>query len=130
MCKRWLSFENFLADMGERTVDTTLDRFPDNEGNYKPSNCRWATYKQQARQRKLPQVMRKDNASGYKGVYWWTRDGNWNAKITVNGKTKNLGYFVTAETAAKAYDVAAIKYFENRACTNAMLGLLPKERED
>ncbi len=45
MCARWRSsFDDFLADMGERpSLPHTLDRFPNREGGYEPGNCRWAT---------------------------------------------------------------------------------------
>lgn len=67
VCDRWLhSYENFLADMGLAPSEKhTLDRI-NNDGNYEPGNCRWATRKEQIHNRRCSR------------------------KLSINGETKTL----------------------------------------
>ncbi len=56
VCERWLTFENFFKDMGERPVELSIDRI-DNSLGYSPDNCRWATRAEQVKTRRV----RKDS---------------------------------------------------------------------
>ena len=56
VCERWFSLKNFISDMGERGQNLTLDRIDNNLG-YSPKNCRWATYKEQSRNKRKDKLI-------------------------------------------------------------------------
>lgn len=73
ICGRWMSFGNFINDVGEKpSPKHTLDRFPDNDGDYEPNNFRWATRKEQNRNKRNNVFI---NAFGEnKSITEWSED--------------------------------------------------------
>lgn len=91
VCDRWMDsksgFINFINDMGRKpTPNHTLDRYPNNNGNYEPTNCRWATTQQQNNNK------RSNRHIEYNGVIY-TRQGFANKiKIHSSQITYHLNY--------------------------------------
>lgn len=76
VCERWLDFEHFLADMGECPPRLTIDRV-NNDGNYEPKNCRWATRTEQNRNKRTTKLTLPLAAS----AFTLSRDGVIQRKI-------------------------------------------------
>lgn len=99
VCDQWKqSFLQFLEDMGERpSLDYSIERI-DNDGDYTPENCKWATQKEQNMNQK-PRKRQHNNKTGFPGVQFCY--GKYRAQIGRNGMKIYLGSFHTAEEAAK-----------------------------
>jgi hypothetical protein len=92
---RWVdSFENFLADMGERPAGASIDRI-DGNGNYEPDNCRWANATEQRANQK---------------TYTLTAEGRERIAASKRGKRRS------AETRAKIAEAMANRVVAGRKC--------------
>lgn len=111
MCNEWKdNFEAFWewSLSNGYNSNLSLDRI-NNDGNYEPGNCRWATRETQARNTRM---LRSTNTSGANGVSWDKNKKKWIAYIRANGKHKHLGTFTTIEQAIGARQTAELEYWE------------------
>lgn len=105
LCEPWLEFDNFLSDMGPRPKGTTLDRI-DNNGDYEPRNCRWATSRVQS-------LNRRDNRL-----------------ITAFGRTQTLCEWakeVRINEATISYRIGRSRWPIERALSTPVSRLMPEE---
>lgn len=69
VCKQWDDFERFHADMGDCPDGMSLDRYPNNDGNYEPGNVRWATKTEQNRNRRGLRLLRFNHVTRSMGEW-------------------------------------------------------------
>ena len=108
VCDRWrFSFLNFIKDMGMKASPRlTLDRI-NNNGDYTPGNCRWATMKQQTHNRRSQDVLHRNKIMKQRylnlerGIYFRTSKQAWVACVQSDGKKKVLGQSVDRKKVEK-----------------------------
>jgi AP2 domain len=97
VCERWLGvggFYRFVEDMGPKPSPKHSVERIDNNGDYSPENCCWATVHRQ--------MSNKRSSSPVRGIYWCKNKKKWTAEINVSGKKYKLGRYLYKEDALKA----------------------------
>ena len=101
VCKEWIdSFSSFYASLGERpNIKYTLDKI-NTDGDYEPSNCRWATKSEQSYNRGL----NKNNKLGHKNIIFDKERNKYRVEVGYNHKKFSVGRFNTLGEALQARD--------------------------
>jgi hypothetical protein len=113
VCSRWLKFEKFLEDMGEKPSGKSIDRINTNS-SYCIDNCRWATTFQQRRNSRG----QNNKSSKFRGVSYHNGPRSWGVAIRSNGTRYWLGRYKSETEAARAYDKKAKKLWGDDAYQN------------
>ncbi len=102
ICKEWqnsyFTFKKWALENGY-LKELSIDRI-NNDGDYEPNNCRWATMKTQGRNRAIT----TRNKSGYIGVSWCSQTSKWKSQIVINFKSKTLLRSYSKKECAKIRD--------------------------
>jgi len=106
--------------LGLRDRGVNVDHINGNGLDNRKTNLRLASASQNLANRGV----NRNNTSGFKGVSFIKGRRKYEAKITINRRTVNLGRFSDPSEAARSYDRAATKFFGKFAITNKSLGLL------
>jgi len=103
----WKKYETFKqwAEENGYADNLTIDRFPDKNGDYTPSNCRWADYFEQNRNLNIS----KRNTSGYPGVWWNEKRAKWEVAIKAYNKKYFIGRFLNKDDAIDARKKAELR---------------------
>jgi len=116
VCKEWqddfVVFHTWAMSNGYKD-NLSIDRI-DGNGNYEPSNCRWASKSYQTQNTRC----HKGKVSKYKGVTWKKARNRWLATVWRNGNAIHCGSFNDEELAALAYDKKALEVFGKFARLN------------
>jgi hypothetical protein len=118
VCERWMQFKNFANDMGLKPHPSlTLER-KDNDKDYDPSNCKWASRSEQCKNRRRF----CNNTTGHTGIR--KIKDRYDARFDYENLRYQLGRFASAEEAKKFRDEFVQLFFEDR---KRALALLPDE---